>query len=115
MQSTVRQVLEGLRKMTIIEMISTFTPADGSAPRTITIHISDLREEPDGLWSVAVDVTGFKTDDHVRIRGADWLNAIEGAALFVRELAGGKVTDYGGTITPLLLPPRDQTGQRAAP
>ena len=91
--------------MNIIEMISTFTPSDGSAPRTITIRISDLREEPDGLWSVAVDVLGFKTDDHTRAYGADWLNAIEGAAILIRELAGGKVKDYGGTITPLLLPP----------
>lgn len=91
--------------MNLIEMISTFTPSDGGAPRTITIRISDLREEPDGLWSVAVDVTGFKTDDHVRLKGADWLNAIEGAAGFIRALAGGKVRDYGGTITPLLLPP----------
>ncbi|KYF52147.1 hypothetical protein BE04_29895 [Sorangium cellulosum] len=90
--------------MKIIEMVSTFTPADGSAPRTITIRISDLREEPDGLWSVAVDVLGFKTDDHVRCKGADWLNAIEGAAGFIRALAGGKVKDDGGTITPLLLP-----------
>jgi hypothetical protein len=91
--------------MNIIEMISTFTPSDGSAPRTITIRISDLREEPDGLWSVAVEVLGFKTDDHVRLKGADWLNAIEGATGFIRTLAGGKVREYGGTITPLLLPP----------
>lgn len=88
-----------------IEMISTYAPADGSAPQTITIRINDLRQDPDELWSVAVEVLGFKTDDHVRIKGADWLNAIEGAALFVRGLAGGKVQDYGGTITPLLLPP----------
>ncbi|WP_437767244.1 hypothetical protein WMF27_20220 [Sorangium sp. So ce281] len=91
--------------MNILEIVSTFTPSDGSAPRTITIRISDLREEPDGLWSVAVDVLGFKTDDHVRLKGADWLNAIESAAGFIRRLAGGKVRDYGGTITPLLLPP----------
>ena len=88
-----------------IEMISTFVPADGGASRTITIRVSDLREDPDGLWSVAVDVLGFKTDDHTRTYGADWLNAIEGAAILIRELAGGKVRDYGGTIAPLLLPP----------
>jgi hypothetical protein len=88
-----------------IEVISTLTLTDGSAPRTITIRISDLRQEPDDLWSVAVDVLGFKLDDHTRAYGADWLNAIEGAALLIRELAGGKVRDYGGTITPLLLPP----------
>ncbi|WP_437329388.1 hypothetical protein [Sorangium sp. So ce381] len=91
--------------MNILEIVSTFTPSDGSAPRTITIRISDLREEPDGLWSVAVDVLGFKTDDHVRLKGADWLNTIESAAGFIRRLAGGKVRDCGGTITPLLLPP----------
>lgn len=91
--------------MNIVEIVSTFAPADGSAPRAITIRISDLRQDADGLWSVAVDVLGFKTDDHVRIRGADWLNAIEGAAGFLRALVGGKVKDDGGTITPLLLPP----------
>ncbi len=90
--------------MNTIEMISTFSPADGSAARTITIRIGDLREEPDGLWSVAVDVIGFETDDHVRLKGADWLNAIEGATGFLRALAGGKVKDDGGTITPPLLP-----------
>lgn len=91
--------------MTIIEMTSTFTPSDGGAPRTITIRISDLRQEANDVWSVAVDVIGFKTDDHTRAYGADWLNAIEGAAIVIRGLAGAKVRDYGGTITPLLLPP----------
>ncbi len=91
--------------MTIIEMTSQFTPADGSAPRTITIRIGDLRQDSPDVWSVAVDVLGFKTDDHTRAYGADWLNAIEGAAILIRELAGGKVRDYGGTMTPLLLPP----------
>jgi hypothetical protein len=47
--------------MNIIEMISTFAPADGSAPRTITIRISHLRQEPNELWSVAVDVVEFTT------------------------------------------------------
>ena len=88
-----------------IEMTSTYVPADGSAPRTIVIRINDLQQDPDELWSVAVDVLGFRTDDRVRIKGADWLNAIEGAALFIRNLAGGKVQDDGGTITPPLLPP----------
>lgn len=91
--------------MNTIEMVSTFTPADGTPPRTITIRIHDLREEPTGLWSIAVDVTGFKTDDHVRLQGADWLNALEGATGFIRALAGGKVKEYGGKIVPELLPP----------
>lgn len=90
--------------MKIVEIVSTFAPSDGGTPRTITIRMSDLRQEPNELWSVAVDVLGFKTDDHTRAYGADWLNAIEGAAGLIRALAGGKVKDYGGTITPLLLP-----------
>lgn len=88
-----------------IEMTSTFAPAGGSATRTISIRISDLRKDPDDLWSVAVDVTGFSSDDHVRIKGADWLNAVEGAAHFLRALVGGLVEDDGGTLTPNLLPP----------
>lgn len=91
--------------MNAIEMVSTFMPTDGSGPRTITIRISDPREEPDGLWSVAVDVIGFRTDDHVRLKGPDWLSALESATGFIRRLAGGKVRDYGGTIVPPLLPP----------
>ena len=92
--------------MTIVEMTPTFTPSDGSAPRTITIRISDLRQEPNEVWSVAVDVLGFKTDYHTRAYGADWLNAIGGAVILIRELAGGLVQDDGGTIIPLLLPPQ---------
>jgi hypothetical protein len=37
-----------------------------------------------------VDVLGFATDDHVRLKGADWLNAIESAAGFIRALAGAR-------------------------
>ncbi len=88
-----------------IEMTSTFTPADGSAARPITIRISDLRQENDDLWSVAVDVTGFGSDDHVRMKGADWLNTLEGSAHFLRALVGGLVKDDGGSMTPILLPP----------
>ena len=88
-----------------VEMESILDLADGSPPRPITIKIHDLRQEPNDLWSVAVDVVGFKTDDHTRAYGQDWLNALEGATLLVRELAGGKVKDYGATITPALLPP----------
>ncbi len=86
-----------------IEMISTLTLPDGSQ-RTITITIHDLRQDSEDVWSVAVDVLGFKTDDHTRAYGVDWLNAVEGATILLRELAGGKVKDYGGTITPPILP-----------
>lgn len=91
--------------MILVEMVSELKPADGGEPRKITIRIGDLRQDSPDLWSVAVDVVGFKTDDHTRAYGADWLNAIEGAVILIRELAGGKVKDYGGTISPLLLPP----------
>lgn len=87
-----------------VENVSTLTMPDGSL-RTITIRIHDLRQDSEDLWSVAVDIEGFKTDDHVRIKGCDWLNAIEGATLFIRGLAGGKVQDSGGTIVPHIVPP----------
>ena len=107
---------ERLRKVILIETTSVFKPADGSAPRTIIIRISDMRHDPDDLWSVAVDVVGFKTDDHVRLKGADWLNAaIDGAMGFIRGLAGGKVEEDGGTITPLLLPLRDPVPTGTSP
>jgi hypothetical protein len=83
-----------------VEKVSTLTMPDGSQ-RTITIKIHDLRQDSEDLWSVAVDVEGFKTDDHTRAHGIDWLNAIEGATIFLRTLAGGKVQDYGATIDPL--------------
>ena len=101
----VQQVPAGPRGQTFIAMDSLFTPADGSAPRTITIRVSDLQQEPDEAWSVMVDVLGFDADDHVQIKGADWVNALEGAALFLRERVGAKVRDEGGTMVPELLPP----------
>ena len=48
----------------MLELTTTFTPADGSSPRTITLRISDVRPDPDGFtWSIAVDVLGFRYDD----------------------------------------------------
>lgn len=87
-----------------IEEVATLTMPDGSQ-RTITIRIHDLRQDSDDFWSVAVDVEGFQTNDHTRITGCDWLNAIEGATLFIRGLAGGQVRDCGGTIVPHIVPP----------
>lgn len=101
----VQHVPAGLRGASIIETTSVFTPADGGAPRTITIRVSDLHQDPDEAWSVTVDVIGFDVDEHVRVKGADWVNALEGAALFLREGAGQKIKDDGGTISPELLPP----------
>lgn len=96
-----------------VENVSIVTMPDGSQ-RTITIKIHDLRQEAEDLWSVAVDILGFVTDDHTRTYGVDWLNAIEGATIFIRQLAGGKVQDYGATIVPHIVPPeRDEPTTRA--
>lgn len=96
-----------------VEKLSTLTMPDGSQ-RTITIRIHDLRQDSDDLWSVAVDVLGFETDDHTRAYGVDWLNAITGATLFIRGLAGGQVQDLGATIVPHIVPPeRDDPSAQA--
>ncbi len=98
-----------------VEKVSTLTMPDGSK-RTITIKIHDLRKDEEDLWSVAVDVLGFETDDHTRAYGVDWLNAFEGATIFLRQLAGGKVQDYGATIDPHIVPPEREVlteGERA--
>jgi hypothetical protein len=100
----VEPIPAGPRGPSLVEVASVFTPADGSAPRSITIRISDLRQEPDEAWSVIVDVLGFEADEHMQVRGADWVNALEGAALFLREFMGGKVQS-SGTITPILYFP----------
>ncbi len=87
-----------------VEKVSILTMPDGSQ-RTITIKVHDLRQDSDDLWSVALDIEGFDTDDHTRAYGVDWLNAIEGATIFIRGLAGGKTQDYGATIDPHIIPP----------
>lgn len=51
--------------MISVEKVSTLTMPDGSQ-RTITIRLHDLRQDSEDTWSVAVDVFGFKTDDHTR-------------------------------------------------
>jgi hypothetical protein len=90
----------------MLELTTTFTPADGSAPRTITLRISDVRADPDGhTWSVAVDVLGFKNDESVRLKQVDWPSAIQDAAHFII----GRVTDKvehagGGTLDPPIHP-----------
>ena len=75
----------------MLELTTTFTPADGSSPRTITLRVSDARPDPDGFtWSVAVDVLGFKYDDSVRLKQVDW------AAFTLKEPAGERfLVGYG--------------------
>ena len=89
----------------MLEHITKFTPADGSAPRTITLRISDVRPDPDGLaWSVAVDVLGFASDDSVRLKQVDWPSAISDAANFIASRVTDKVQLAGGGA---LDPPMD--------
>jgi hypothetical protein len=91
----------------MFELITIFTPADGSAPRTITLRISDVRREPDGAtWSVAVEVLGFTYDDSVRLKQVGWAHAIRDAAQFVARMVTDKVElAGGGTLDPPVHPP----------
>jgi hypothetical protein len=91
----------------MFQLNTTFTPADGSAPRTITLRISDVRPDPDGAtWSVAVDVLGFEHDDSVRLKQVDWAHAIRDAARFVARMVTDKVElAGGGTLDPPIHPP----------
>lgn len=90
----------------MFELIAKFTPADGSAPRTVTLRISDVRRDPDGTWSIAVDVLGFKYDDSVRLKQVDWAHAIEDAARFVVKMVADKIElEGGGTLDPPIHPP----------
>lgn len=90
----------------MIDHITKFTPADGSAPRMITLRIGDLRPNTEGNWTVAVEVLGFEHDTRSRLMQIDWPLAIRDAARFVAqvttdcvELAGG------GTLDPPVYPP----------
>ncbi|WP_437615575.1 hypothetical protein WMF20_18920 [Sorangium sp. So ce834] len=91
----------------MLELVTVFTPADGSPPRTITLRICDVRPDPDGFtWSVAVDVLGFKYDDSVRLKQVDWAAAIEHAGRFIKRMVTDKVElAGGGTLEPPILPP----------
>jgi hypothetical protein len=89
----------------MFELITTFTPADGSQPSTITLRISDLRRDPDGTWSIAVDVLGFKHNDSVRLKQVDWTRAIKDAANFIARMVEDKVEHAGGgTLDPPIEP-----------
>ena len=91
----------------MLELITKFTPADGSAPRTITLRIHDVRRDSNGAtWSVAVDVLGFKYDDSVRLKQVDWAHAIRDAAQFIAKMVTDKVElAGGGTLDPPIHPP----------
>ncbi|WP_437329641.1 hypothetical protein [Sorangium sp. So ce381] len=86
----------------MLELTTIFTPVDGSPKRTITLRISDVRLDSDGVtWSVAVEILGFKDDDRVRLKQVDWTQAIVDGAQFVARRVNDKVENAGGgTLDP---------------
>lgn len=102
----------------MLELITTFTPADGSAPRTITLRIGDPYPNPDhDDWCIMVDILGFGDNvlKDVRLRQVDWPNAIRDAALFVTNMVTWKVKQAGGgTLDPHIWPQEDDEGEEAA-
>jgi|SRR5580658_1628673 hypothetical protein len=93
------------------ELSTTFTPADGSAPRTITLRIGDPHPDPDDKeeWWVDVEVLGFNNDLKTRLPQVDWPNAIRTAAQFITDIVAGKVENAGGgTLDPDIYPPTEK-------
>jgi hypothetical protein len=97
-----------MKRNIMLEQTTTFTPADGTEPRVITLRIGDVRPDADGrTWSVAVEILGFlRRSDTVRLKQADWPHAIRDAANFVIQ----RVTDEvglagGGTLDPPIHAP----------
>ncbi len=92
----------------MIEHTTTFTPADGSAPRTITLRISELCLHPEHEWSVTVEVLGFKHDLKTHLYQVDWPHAVRDAARFITDMVAGYAENLGGgTFDPdLYLPSR---------
>jgi len=84
----------------MLEFVTTFTPADGSPPRPITLRISDVRQT--GVsWSAQVDVLGFAPypDYTGRVHGVDWMQAIELATKFIASEC-----QHEGTFDPPIYP-----------
>lgn len=90
----------------MLELTTTFTPADGSAPRTITLRIGDVHPDPDGhTWSAAVEVLGFASDDRLRVAQVDWTNAIkDGVNMIAKRVADKVDLAGGGTLDPEVYP-----------
>ena len=93
----------------MLELVTTFRPADRSPAKTITLRISDVRPDADGAtWSVAVEVLGFKYEDRVRLKQVDWTNAIGDAARFIARRVRDEVEAAGGgTLDPPIDFPKE--------
>jgi hypothetical protein len=90
----------------MLEFVTTFTPADGSPSRTITLRIGDVRPDPDGhTWSAAVEILGFEQNERRRICQVDWTNAIKDGVNFIARRVADKVeVAGGGTLDPPINP-----------
>lgn len=86
----------------MLELVTVFTPADGSQLQTVTLRLSDVRADPNGkTWSVLVEVLGFKHDDRTRLKQVDWTQAISDGAQFIARVVHNKVRlAGGGTLDP---------------
>src|SRR5215813_7709395 len=92
----------------MISIYITFTPADGSTPRTITLSISDVRQEPDRhSWSAHIDVLGFRHDDSLRVHQVDWANVIRAGADMIAMCVHDKIELEGGGTLGHEIYPRD--------
>jgi hypothetical protein len=82
------------------ELKARFTPADGSASRTIAIRIGDP-VEGEASWSVLMEVLGFDEAFSRLTYGTDWAQAIELAAMVLPVILQCMVSEAGGgTVEP---------------
>lgn len=84
----------------MLQLQTRFTPADGTAPRDITIRIGDPTEEEES-WSVLMEIAGFEEAYSRKTWGEDWAQAIELAAKLLPVMLQCRVRDAGGgTLEP---------------
>jgi hypothetical protein len=90
----------------MLETKTVFSPADGSAPRTVTLRLGDVRQDPDGAtWSIAVDILGLDDDESVRLKQVDWAQAIVDGGQFIARRVNDKIAAAGGgTLDPPIHP-----------
>lgn len=77
------------------ELTVQFTPADGTAPRAITLRIG-APAKGDPSWSVLVEVLGFDEPFARPIYGEDWAQAIELAAKVLPIMLDLRMDEAGG-------------------
>lgn len=82
------------------ELTAQFRPADGRAPRIITVRIGDPAQG-EASWSVLMEILGFDEAFSRPTQGTDWAQAIELAAMVLPVILQGLVSEAGGgTLEP---------------